>query len=91
MTYGKDFKLFRKSTYSVDDTVIDFIKSNNITHLDIVGCDSDACVLATCYKLFDNGIDFTILTDFLYSTSRDTSINDSAIKIMKRNFGSCVK
>lgn len=91
LTYGKDFKLFRKSTYSVDDTIIDFIKSNNITHLDIVGCDSDACVLATCYKLFDNGIDFTILTDFIYSTSRDTSINDSAIKIMKRNFGSCVK
>ena len=60
-------------------------------NIDIIGCDSDACVLALCFSLWDNGYtNFHILTDYIYTTSKDFD-NDAVIKIMKRNFGNCVK
>ena len=62
---------------------------NRNEKIDVIGCDADACVLGTCFGLWDAGIDFNILTDFIYTTSSIVSKND-AIKIMKRNFGECV-
>lgn len=57
--------------------------------IDIVGCDSDACVLATAFKLWDSGYNFRILTEYVYTTAEDFN-NETVIKIMRRNFGDCV-
>ena len=57
--------------------------------IDIVGCDSDACVLATAFKLWDAGYNFRILTDYIYTTAEEYS-NEDIIKILKRNFGKCI-
>ena len=55
----------------------------------VIGCDSDACVLAIAFNLWDQGAEFKVLSDLVYTTATDFS-NDDVLKIMKRNFGSCV-
>lgn len=59
--------------------------------VDVIGCDTDACVLANCYLLFDNNFKFNILREYVYSSSSDVSINTYALKIMARNFGKSLK
>lgn len=58
-------------------------------HIDIVGCDSDACVLATAFKLWDRGYNFRILSDYIYTTA-DEFDNETVLKLLKRNFGKCI-
>lgn len=58
--------------------------------IDVVGCDTDACVLATCFTLWDKEYSFNILTKYVYSTA--TNLNeDEILKSMRRNFGDCMK
>lgn len=54
--------------------------------VDIVGCDLDACILATCYMLWDEGIRFRILKDYIYSNMNNCP-KDAIYSIMERNFG----
>ena len=56
----------------------------------LIGCDADACVLASAFELWDKGYDFEILSDYIYTTAEDIDKN-MILKIMKRNFGDCVK
>jgi hypothetical protein len=59
--------------------------------IDIVGCDSDACIMATCFKLWDAGYDFRVLSQYIYSSNDKYGFtNDNVIEIMRRNFGNCV-
>lgn len=51
-------------------------------HVDIIGTEADACVLATCFNLWDDGVDFTILWDYVYGGN----VKESKI-IAKRVFG----
>lgn len=75
-----------KNSYGL--TLKGVLNSDSIT-VDVVGCDADACILATCFRLWDNGYDFNILTKYIYSTAKDIDIN-TVFAIMKRNFGDCV-
>lgn len=56
---------------------------------DIIGCDADACVMATAFTLWDKKADFRILSDYIYTTSEESTKED-VMKIMRRNFGDCV-
>ncbi len=56
---------------------------------DIIGCDADACVMATAFTLWDKKADFRILSDHIYTTSEEFTKED-VLKIMRRNFGDCV-
>jgi hypothetical protein len=56
--------------------------------VDVVGCDSDACILATAFNLWDKEYDFRILSDYVYTTGKID--NRTIIKVLKRNFGKCV-
>lgn len=62
---------------------------NKEDDINIIGCDSDACVLATCFNLWDLGFNFYILKDYIYTTS-ETFNNDIILKIINRNFGNCI-
>lgn len=53
--------------------------------VDVIGCETDACVLATCFNLWDDGVDFNVLWDYVY-TSADID-EDELRKIYRRNFG----
>lgn len=55
----------------------------------VMGCDSDACVLATAFSFWDKGYSFRILSDLVYTTA-DGFDNETIVKLMKRNFGDCV-
>ncbi len=55
----------------------------------IIGCDADACVLATAFNLWDKGYEFRILTDYIYTTAKDLNKKDILL-LMLRNFGDCV-
>jgi hypothetical protein len=56
--------------------------------IDVVGCDSDACVMATAFGLWDKGYNFRVLSKYVYTTGEVD--NDTVIKVMRRNFGDCV-
>ena len=52
-------------------------------HIDVVGFDTDACVLAAATNLFDAGYDFDVLGDFCASTNgRD--YHEAGMKIINR-------
>lgn len=79
-------KIILKNGYGIKNIENIFNKNDKI---DVIGCNIDACVMAICFQLWDMGIDFRILTDYVYTTSKDFSKND-IIKIMKPNFGKCI-
>lgn len=70
-------QVFLKSGYAIPWGV--FGKGD---HVDVVGTEADACVLATCFSLWDDGIDFDILWDGVFGGDVDI-----AKKIAKKNFG----
>ncbi len=62
------------------------LKKNNIQVVDLCGFDTDCCVLATAYDLFDLGIKPVVLENLTWSTSKD-QLHKSAIKMLNRNIG----
>lgn len=56
---------------------------------DIIGHDTDACVMAVAFQLFDKGYDFRVLTKWCYS-SGGIEMHRMAVELMKRNFGRAV-
>lgn len=80
-------RVILKSTYGLPDWSLNIFKTTSC--VDIVGVDTDACVMAVAFQLFDAGINFRILSDMCYS-SGGKEIHDTALKLMERNFGSAV-
>ncbi len=62
------------------------LKQHNITEVHLCGFDTDCCVLATAYDLFDQGIKPVILENLTWSTSEE-KLHSAAIQIAKRNIG----
>lgn len=60
-----------------------------MANVTVIGCDTDACVLMTCFELFDNNVPFRVLTKHCYSTG-GLSYHEAGIAVMKRNFGKAV-
>jgi nicotinamidase-related amidase len=62
------------------------------TEVDIMGCDADACVMAAAFNLWDAGLRFRILADYIYTTaSGDKGFSmENIAAMMKRNFGEYV-
>lgn len=54
----------------------------------IAGWETDACVLGTCFELFDKGVPFRVVTDCVASERQPA--HDAALVIMNRNFGKVV-
>lgn len=78
--------VFDRFSYGVQSSHIEKLKQFPVKRWDIVGCDTDACVLATCYNMWDNGIRFRVLADYCNS-SGGKDVHEAALKIMARNFG----
>ena len=55
----------------------------------IVGFDTDACVLATCFSLWDKQITIRILANGCYSSGGET-MHQSGLCIMQRQFGNAL-
>ncbi len=59
---------------------------NKILEVHLCGFDTDCCVLATAYDLFDQGIKPVVLESLTWSTSEE-KLHVPAIQIAKRNIG----
>lgn len=86
LKYNADI-IIKKDTYAID---IDKYVNKEKDTIYIVGCDSDACVMATAFLLFDKGYDFIIKSEYIYTTSKTFS-NEQVVEILKRNFGKRVE
>ncbi len=86
--FVNDKNLFYKNFYSSVKVpeIIKGLKENNIKEVHLCGFDTDCCVLATTYDLFDQGIKPVVLEDLTFSTSWE-KLHDSAIKMIKKNTG----
>ncbi len=62
------------------------LKQNRISQVDLCGFDTDCCVLATAYDLFDNGIKPVVLENLTYSTAKE-KLHLPALKMIERNIG----
>ena len=89
--YNKSEIIFR-NTYSLLKApgIKQKLEKFNIEQIDICGFDTDACILATTYDLFDYGYKSVILKELCYSTSKE-KLHDFALKIIKRNCGFLLK
>lgn len=79
--------IVEKYGYHCGQELIDILKENHIDKIDIVGVDTDACVLANATYLFDNGFDITVYSKLCASTG-GIDVHNAAIEILKRNIGS---
>lgn len=59
------------------------IHKNDEVH--IIGFDTDACVLAACFDVFEIQCDMKILTDYIYS-SGGLEMHMAGLKVLRRQF-----
>lgn len=62
------------------------LRQNTISEVDLCGFDTDCCVLATAYDLFDQGIKPVVLRNLTWSTSKE-KLHSPALKMLLRNIG----
>lgn len=72
--------------YGIPDTDLDDFA---FAHTDVIGCGPEAGILAAAFQLFDCGYDFSVLTDYCYSTAGEET-KTSAIVLMKKLFGKAI-
>lgn len=78
--------VFDRFGYGLNMHHIEKLKALPVMRWDVVGCDTEACVLSTCYDMWNYGIKFRVLKD-LCTSSGGQECHDAAITIMKRSFG----
>lgn len=87
INYPNNAKIITKNCYGISYKDIKMFKKLGITEIEICGTDTDACVYAIAFNLFDNGIKPIILSDLCASSSRNQNIHNNAIELLKRQFG----
>ncbi|HNU96184.1 MAG TPA: isochorismatase family protein, partial [Candidatus Magasanikbacteria bacterium] len=81
-------KIVSRNTYSlfkVPRVKIE-LKEKKIKQVDICGFETDACVLATTYDLFDSGYKTVVLKNLCFSDNKE-KLHKSASAIIERNCG----
>lgn len=86
--FTNDKNLFYKnflSAYKVPE-IKNGLKEKNVSEVYLCGFDTDCCILATAYDLFDRGIKPVVLENLTWSTSKD-KLHKPALKMLERNIG----
>jgi nicotinamidase-related amidase len=85
---ARNYEIIIRNTYSLlkSPRIRGVLKKSKIEEVDICGFDTDCCVLATAYDLFDSGYKSAVLKNLCYSTSNE-KLHNPALKIIKRNCG----
>jgi nicotinamidase-related amidase len=86
LSEAKNQNIVFRNTYSLlkVSEVFEKLKQNKIEQVDVCGLDTDCCVMATIYDLFDSGYKPVVLPDLCFSTSKE-KLHKPALKIIKRN------
>lgn len=78
---------FEHNGYTVlNESVLRFIKDNNITKVYLSGAYTDVCIIKTAMDLFDKGIETFVIKDACNSL-HGKNIHDSAIESLKHILG----
>lgn len=72
--------------YSPPPELIAEIKENGHKAVGICGVDTDACVMASCFALWDNGLQPLIYQDYCASSGGE-NMHTAALSMMYRQFG----
>jgi nicotinamidase-related amidase len=76
-----------KPIYSaVNDDVMQFLQSEQIQEVHLLGIDTDCCVLKTAVDLFERGIRPIVLADYCASNGGVVS-HDAGIRVLERLIG----
>lgn len=80
--------LFYKNIFSAAKVpeIREGLRQNKISEVDLCGFDTDCCVLATAYDLFDQRIKPVVLENLTWSTSKE-KLHAPALKMLLRNIG----
>lgn len=62
---------------------------SKVDNIDIIGFDTDACVLSAAFHVFDLGCQMRLLTDLMWS-SGGKKFHEAGLTVMKRQFGKAV-
>ena len=79
-----NYLVFEKTGYGLSNAQLKEIIDLNIDSIDICGLQSDACVYAIAFQLFDNGIFPNILINYCETTPNR---NDMAKEMLIHQFG----
>lgn len=78
-------KIFVKHGYAQTPEAIDYIKRLNIDRVLVCGIQTDTCVLAAGFGLFDAGLTPTLVTDLTVGSSLDRS-GELGVALWKHHF-----
>lgn len=81
----KPDKMFAHSGYSA----VPRMKLPEHTPIDVIGLDTDACVLAHCFDLFDLDLHFRVIMDGVYSSGGE-ELHQAGLLCMKRQFNRAI-
>ncbi len=82
----EDILIFPKYVYGVSPQLLEYLKDNNVTSIDVCGLNTDGCVTKICMDLFDNGIQPKVLSDYCASTVGKL-IHEQALVSLKHIIG----
>lgn len=74
--------ILEKTGYGLSESQYNMLSKDY--HYDIVGCETDACVLKIAMDLFDREYDFSILKEYTYTNS---DLQECAERLIERNVG----
>ena len=80
-----DSAVIIRNTYSSDYMLKDIPADCKV---DVIGCDDRSGVVANCMTLWDNNVDFRVLSDYIYTNNAVGS--GTIVEYMKQHFGKCV-
>ncbi|MGK7390802.1 MAG: isochorismatase family protein [Candidatus Cyclobacteriaceae bacterium M2_1C_046] len=84
---AKNSFIYKNDTFSsINDELLQYLEDNSIDEVHLCGVDTDACILATAYELWDLKIPFKVLIDHCVSSAGDNT-HSSAHLLMNKNFG----
>lgn len=78
-----DDLVFLKPRYGLTTDQVQELKSRGVTKALVCGIETDACVLAVAFSLFDNGVDCEIDPALCWSS---TGLHEAALQIMREQF-----
>ena len=82
----KGTKIFKKTGYGLSQPILNFLKRRGIKRVDVCGLETDACIVASMYNLWDAGIRPVLVKELSATPSR--KFENAALVISKRNFAS---
>lgn len=79
--------VFKKTGFGLPVEVIEYLKHNGVMTVDVVGYQTEACVLACVFQLWDAEITPVVLEHLVGTREKYQHHHERALAIMRRNFG----